>query len=414
MKISLICQYFPPEVGAPQARLSEMVKTWANEGHDVTVLTAFPNHPTGIIPDEYKGKVFQEEIDENYRIHRHWVYATPNKGFLKKILSHLSFMFSVIFLSLFRGTKPDVVVISSPTFFAGFSAWLISKFRRAPMIFEVRDLWPGIFIELNVLKNPLLIKILEGIELFFYRQAKRVVVVTKAFKDDICKRGIAEEKVSVLTNGVTLSRFANIEQDHIETLREKLGFTPNDFVSLYIGAHGISQELKFILECANDLKNQEQFKFLFVGDGAQKEMLQNYAKEKELHNVKFLPPCKSHEVINYYKLSDTCLIPLKNIEGFKSFIPSKMFEIMASQKCFIASLTGEAAEILNRSNGGIVIPPENLEKLKEALIKLNGSKDLCEELSQKGLQFVKENYNREQIAKDYLSLMNDAITGVNK
>ena len=192
MKISLICQYYLPEIGAPQARLSEMAKKWVKQGHDVTVLTGFPNHPNGVIPAEYRGKIFMEEDINGVRVWRHWLYATPNEGLFKKTVAHLSFMTTVIFLSLLRGERSDVIIVSSPNFFSVISTYIMSRVRRVPYIFEVRDLWPGIFIDLGVLKSRHLIRLLEIIEVFLYRQAAYVVSVTNGFAENLIRRGIPD------------------------------------------------------------------------------------------------------------------------------------------------------------------------------------------------------------------------------
>lgn len=408
MKINLICHYFPPEIGAPQARLSEMAKAWEEQGHDVQVFTAFPNHPTGIIPAEYKGKFFQTDTWDGLTVFRHWVYATPNKGFLKKILGHLSFMFSLFFLSLFRGPRPDVIVVSSPTFFSVITAYVISLVRRAPLVFEVRDLWPGIFIELGVLKNKLIIFILESIELFLYHRAAKVVVVTKGFKEDLMKRGIPGDKIHVVTNGVNLSffEFRPEYEEQMNKIRGDNGLE-GKFVSLYIGAHGISHGLSVFVQVAKQLRDvSEKFHFLFVGEGAEKEKIMNLAKEAGLSNMTFLPGIKREQVPLYYYLCDVCLVPLRNIEGFKTFIPSKMFEMMACRKPILASLEGEAAEILSQSKGAHIVSPENQLEISKGLQDLFERESLSlQKMGEQGYHFVRENYDRDKLARDYLGIM---------
>lgn len=406
MKINIITHYYPPEIGAPQARLSEMAKTWKNLGHDVTVFTTFPNHPTGIIPDEYEKRVFDTEIIDGITIHRHWSFVTPNKGFLKKIINHISFMFSVVFLSLFRGEKPDIILSSSPTLFSVISAWIISKTRRTPFIFEVRDLWPGIFVELGILKNPLIIGILEKLELFLYKQASLVIPVTHSFKENIVSREIDSAKVHVITNGVNLN-FFDKNMDHQPKLRRDLGISNDSFVALYIGAHGISHALDSIIETAKLV--QSEITFLFVGEGAVKEKIQEMAKSYNLKNVIFQPSVPREMVPYYYALSNVCLVPLRNISGFTSFIPSKIFEIMACSRPIIGSVRGEAEKILIKSNAALVTPPEDQQELKKALINLKITPGLCEDLSKEARNFVSKNYDREQLAKDYIAHMEKAL-----
>lgn len=400
MKISLITHYFPPETGAPQARLSEMAKVWLSEGHDVTVVTCFPNHPTGIIPDQYQGLSYLEENDNGLKIVRCKTYATPNKGFLKKILGHLVFMCSAVFQGRKHIKGSDVIIVSSPTFFSVISAYVISRLYNIPYVFEVRDLWPAIFKDLGVLKNKFIIGTLEMLEMFLYRKAKFVVPVTHSFEDNIVSRGIPQDKVFTITNGVTVSQFMPQDKD-TDLLKEHQ--LENKFVVLYIGAHGISQGLQIFPDIAKELQdNHPDIHFLFVGEGADKEKVVAKAKEHNLTNMTFLPNQPKNKVKNFYASMDVGLVPLRNIDLFKTFIPSKMFEMMAMEKPIIASLEGEAATILEKSKGAIVCPPENKEKILDAILQLYKSKELQDSLKTQGRDFVIKNYDRGVLAKLYI------------
>lgn len=403
MKINLICQYYPPEIGAPQARLSEMAEEWVKQGHDVIVLTGFPNHPTGVIPPEYRRKIFMQEYSNGIRIWRHWLYATPNEGFFKKTFSHFSFMVSLIFLSSLRGERPDILIVSSPNFFSVISTYLISRVRGVPYIFEVRDLWPGIFIELGVLKNRYLIRLLEIIELFLYRKASAVVPLTNGFAENIIKRGIPANKIEVITNGVDIDIY---KPGSGETyLRNKIGLSEDKFIILYIGAHGISHGLTSVLDAAESLKEEQDIHFLFVGEGAEKSNLLNLAKNKKLKNVTFLAGQSREKVIDLYHLADVCLAPLRDVLGLNTFIPSKIFEIMGCGKPIIASLRGESADILTRSGVALVIPPENPAELIKAIKILKNNPEMRQRMGQAGRTFVEKNYDRKVLAKKYLGLL---------
>ncbi|HEX3246559.1 MAG TPA: glycosyltransferase family 4 protein, partial [Chloroflexota bacterium] len=207
MRIAYVSHYFVPEIAAPSVRLHGFGRHWAAKGHKVTVLTGFPNHPTGLIPPGYRGRIIQEEYIDGIRVLRNWLYATPNRGFALKTLGHLSFMVTAVAMGLPRLGPVDVVIASSPTFFTAISAWVISRLRRIPMIFEVRDLWPAVFVDLGVLRNPLLIKTLETMELSLYRQSAAVVPVTEAFRQTIMRRGISSEKIHVVPNGADIETY---------------------------------------------------------------------------------------------------------------------------------------------------------------------------------------------------------------
>ncbi|EKD26620.1 MAG: hypothetical protein ACD_79C01093G0003 [uncultured bacterium] len=408
MKIYIITHYYPPEIGAPQARISEMAKIWSSLGHKVTVLTGFPNHPGGIIPKEYSKKYFMAEKDGDISIWRHWLYATPNKGLLKKTLCHISFMVSVVLLSLFRGKKPDVIIVTSPTFFSVISARIFSIIRNVPYVFEVRDLWPGIFIELNVLKNKLLIKILETIEMYLYKKAMMVVTVTRGFKENIAVRGIKKEKIEVITNGADIQKFSP-EAEKLDF--EKMYSIPKGkFVVLYAGAHGISHGLESVLNAANELmKKAPDVHFLFVGEGAEKEKLLKLKAGLNLSNVSFFGSIEKEMMCSLYCTCDIGLVPLKNIKGFSTFIPSKMFEIMACARPIIASLTGEAAQILNESGGAFVIEPEDVSALVSAVMTLKNDKEKLKQMGLCGYDYVKVHYDREKLAQRYIEYISERL-----
>ncbi|HZN12544.1 MAG TPA: glycosyltransferase, partial [Blastocatellia bacterium] len=158
MRITFLCQYFPPEMGAPSARTFEHARHWASLGHAVTVITGFPNHPTGVIRPEYRGQRVKRERVAGVDVLRTWVYVAPNKGFFRRVLNFLSFFGSSFVLGALLTPRPEVVVGTSPQFFCAVSAYLLSRLKRAPFVFEVRDIWPQSAVELGALRNPLLIR----------------------------------------------------------------------------------------------------------------------------------------------------------------------------------------------------------------------------------------------------------------
>jgi glycosyltransferase involved in cell wall biosynthesis len=404
MKIVVICHYFPPEIGAPSARIYEMARHWVELGNEVHVVTCFPNHPTGIIPDKYKGMKYLHEMMDGIHIHRNYVYATPNKGFMKKTLGHISFMFSSVLISMRKIKKPDVIITSSPTFFSIFSGYWYSLRKRVPFVLEIRDLWPAAMIELGVMKKGAVTNILEKMELFFYRKSKRLIMVTEAFKDNVVNRGIDADKVYVVTNGVNQEMFYPKEKN--KSLIDNYGLS-GKFVVSYAGAHGISQNLATILKAAKALKEEEDIEFLFIGEGAEKDKLRAAVGEQGITNVRFIDSQPKEMIPDFYSISDVCLIPLKNIQLFKIFIPSKMFEIMACGVPIVASLEGEAADILTESKAALVVHPDNDEEIRQAILKLKNDKELYQQLKANGPIFVGKNYSRKMLAERYLDIISN-------
>lgn len=404
MRIVVISHYFPPEIGAPSARLYEMARHWVELGNEVHVVTCFPNHPTGIIPDKYRGMKYMYEEMDGINVHRNYVYATPNKGFIKKTLGHISFMFSSVLISMRKIKNPDVIITSSPTFFSIFSGYWYSLRKKATFVLEIRDLWPAAMIELGVMKEGFITNILEKMELFFYRKSKRLIMVTKSFKENVVNRGIDSNKVHVITNGVNQELFYPKQKN--KEIIEK--YNLNDkFVISYVGAHGISQNLSTILQVAKSLKDEKDIQFLFIGEGAEKDKLKQIASEQGIKNVIFIDSQPKEIIPEFYNISDISLIPLKNIELFKTFIPSKMFEIMACGIPIVASLEGEAADILNESQAAVVVKPDNPAEIMQAIIKLKNDKVLLEKLKKSGPAFVEQNYSRRKLAEQYLKIISE-------
>lgn len=406
MNITLICHYFAPEPGAPSARLFEMSREWVRHGHTVKVVTCFPNHPTGVVPPQYRGRLRAVEDLSGIKVYRNWTYVTRNEGVLKKTIGHLSFMVSSVLLSLFRTGPTDVVVVSSPTFFSMFSGYLFSRFKRAPLVLEIRDLWPAAIIELGVLRNRILIRVLEALELWAYRTANHIVVVTEAFKENLVSRGIAAEKIAVITNGVDLERYSQgLKSEAVEAALDCRGKS----LVLYIGALGMSQGLESIIRAAERLKGRENVVFALVGEGAEQAKLQRLAAELGLAGVRFLPAQPKERMPDFYHTADICLVPLRNVALFEGFIPSKMFEIMACGRPIIASLAGEAARILDRSGGAVIVPPEDSAAIAQAVLELIEDKPVRDRLGAAGATYVAQFYDRAKLALEYERVL--ALTG---
>ena len=269
MRILLVTHYFPPETGAPQARLSALASAWAADGDEVTVLTGMPNHPTGVIPAQYRGAIRRRERQDGYRVVRTWLYATPNEGVARKTIGHLSFMLTSVLLGGRASGPADVVVVSSPTFFSIGAGWLLARLKRARLVVEVRDLWPAIFTELGVLTSRPLIRLLERLELAAYAAADTVIVVSDGFRANLLARGVPAAKVHTIRNGVRPGDFdPGAPAD--PGLRARLGADPGDTLVLYAGTHGISQGLTTVAEAAAQLTGQP-VRFAFVGEGADKQ-----------------------------------------------------------------------------------------------------------------------------------------------
>jgi len=407
MKIAVYSHYYSPEIGAPSARFQDLTREWIRSGDSVQVFTCVPNHPAGVIYPGYRKHFHQRETLDGADVHRVWTYVTPNKGFVKKTIGHVSFWPSAMFASRRHMTEtPDVLIGTSPTFFAAMAADHVARVRKRPFIMEVRDLWPALFVELGVLKNRQMIGVLEKLELSLYRHASRVVTVTESFRQDLLRRGVPDWKVTTIPNGADVDFWT--DRGEGAALRAKLGIGDDELVVLYIGAHGISQALTSVLRAAARLREQRDIRFLFVGEGAEKEKLVDFASREKLGNVTFIEPVGKEEVRAFYSAADVCLVPLRDIPLFGTFIPSKMFEILSMARPVVASLRGEAAEILERSGGAVIVPPEDDEAMANAIARLRDGDERAA-MGARGRAFVAAHYSRAALAATYRGVMSDAI-----
>ena len=325
MNILVLADNFTPEIVATSFRTHEHAKAWLDQGHTVTVVTCAPNWPQGQLFPGYRNRLYQEEWIDGIRVIRVWSYMTANKGFLKRTLDYVSFMMSAVFWC-WRFPRFDVVLATSPQFFTALAGWLISTLCWRPWVFEVRDLWPASIAAVGASQGRL-IYWLERLELFLYRRANRVLVVTEAFRDDLQSRGISPEKIDLATNGVDL---ANFSRAHVTfNARERLGLAPDAFVTGYVGTTGMAHGLETLLDAAAACRDQKHIHFLIIGEGAERAHLEALARQQGLSNLRFLNRVPHAEMPSYLSAFDLPIIHLRPDPVFRTVIPSKLFEFMA-------------------------------------------------------------------------------------
>ena len=312
MHILFLTDNFPPEVNAPASRTFEHCREWVNAGHKVTVITGAPNFPKGKVFDGYRNRLWQQENLAGIRVLRVWTYITANEGFIKRTLDYLSYMVTGFLASLFV-REVDVVVGTSPQFFAVCAAYAVSRIKRLPWIFELRDIWPESIRAVGAIEESKVLDFLEKVELHLYRKANIVVPVTNAFRENLIRRGIDGGKIHVVTNGVDIKRFNLRDKD--TDLVHKLGIE-GKFVAGYIGTHGMAHALETLLEAAEILKTRpdgDRFRIMLLGDGARKSVLVTQAQSKGLDNIIFVDSVAKKEVARYWSLLDVSIIHLRGL-----------------------------------------------------------------------------------------------------
>ncbi len=402
MRILFLCQYFPPEPGAPAARTHEHAREWVRRGHDVTVVCGLPHYPEGVVPPAYRGRLlFVEEVD-GIRVLRCWLFATANRGAALRSLSFVTFLLTATLAALFRAGPCDVVAATSPQMLCGLAGWIVAALKRRPFVLEVRDLWPKQIVDLGVIANPILVRLLYRLERFLYCRARIIVTVAPAAAEDIIARGIPREKVRTIPNGVDLDFFK--PDDRMNEVRERQDWGDR-FVALYIGAHGLSQGLEVVIDAAERLKERKDILFAFVGAGARKAALMAMAREKGLQNVRFLPAVPKASMPGHYAAADLCLVPLLKRDVFLTNIPSKMFEIMACARPIVLGAKGQALQLLNASGGGVAVPPEDGKALAKAVADMADNPAVARRYGELGRNFAEAHFSRADHAREYLEVL---------
>ncbi len=408
MKILYISQYFPPEMGAPASRVSELARHWVKAGHEVTVLTGFPNHPTGKIHPDYRScfwRLISKESWAKVHVVRTWLLPVPNRRAWERMANYLSFLFSAAFTGSFL-QKPDVVIATSPQLFVGLAGYWVSRVKRIPLVFEIRDLWPESITASGMGKNAgLALRALAWTAEFLYRKADRIVVVTPAFRRELIeKHSVDPEKISIVLNGVETALFDGCEAEG-KGFRAKLGLD-GAFVVSYIGTLGMAHGLETLLETAGLIQDEEpRVRFLLVGAGAERANLEKLARERKLENVVFSGPFSRDQIPKVIAASDVCTVLLRKTDVFKTVIPTKMLEFMAGGRPVILGVEGQAKEILDAAGGGISVEPENVKDLAAAVLKLFLDRSTGEQLGRNGKAFIRSKLTREKTANTYLDAL---------
>lgn len=407
MHILFLTDNFPPEVNAPASRTFEHCREWVSAGHEVTVITCAPNFPKGRVFDGYSNKLWQTETVEGIRVIRVWSYISANEGFAKRVLDYVSFMVTATLAAPFV-RKPDVIVGTSPQFFTACAAYAVGLLKRRPWIFELRDIWPESISAVGAMKQSRVLDALTRLELFLYRKATAIVSVTNAFRDTLMRRGVDGAKIHVVTNGVDASRFAPRAKDPEVVARHAL---QDKFVAGYIGTHGMAHALETILDAARLAKQQpdgDRFRFLLLGDGANKAALVERARAEGLDNVVFVDSVPKEEVARYWSVLDVSVIHLKRIELFTTVIPSKMFECMGMAIPILHGVEGESAGIVEQEDVGILFEPEDPQALLKGLRRLNTDVALYNRLKTNG-PLAARRYDRRNLANRMLMVMKTVV-----
>ena len=407
MKILLIHQYFLEQGDGGGSRFNEMTQVWANQGHEITVLSGMVHYNTGIKRDRYKGKyIFKDKsFYHNVNVVRCHVSESYNVNFIGRLWAYFSFVFSSIYAGLFRiKGQYDIILVTSPPLFVGITAYVLSKIKKTPFVFEIRDLWPESAIDTGVLKNRLIIKFAYWFESFIYKRAKLINVLTPAFRDKLIKsKKVQKENIIFVPNAADFTLAENIKQNFdATTFKKEIGLA-GKFVITYVGAHGVANHLIQLVEVAKRLQDTNAI-FQLIGSGMQKEHLINEVTKYKLNNVIFRDPVPKNEVFKYILSSDVGTSVLKKADTFKTIYSNKTFDYMSCQIPVLLLIDGVSRKLVEDAKCGIYAEPENISEIEKAVRNLiKTHKEELNKMGVSGYTFAKENFDREKLAKIYVS-----------
>jgi len=412
VKILYISQYFSPEMGAPAARASELSRHWARMDHDVTVLTGFPNHPTGIVPADWRPRLrhlrYSEKVDR-VQVERTWLWPLPNRKAHERIRNYASFCISAAVAGLGLA-KPDVIIATSPQLLCALAGWWIARWKRVPFVFEVRDLWPESLAAVGAGgEGSLLHRALATIAGFLYKRADRIVVVTPAFKEHLIRNWrVPEEKIAVVENGVETDLFrpdatASSEVRNRFSLEGRL-------LICYVGTMGMAHGMGTLIAAAEELQTAlPDAMFLLIGEGAEKQTIIELAAARRLTNVRILDQQPRERIPAFISASDLCLVLLKRTDLFKTVVPTKLLEYMACARPVIVAVDGQSRQIVEEARAGVFTPPEDSVALAKTIRELAQDSARRNQMGTNGRQFIVEKLSRQQTAWNYISVLEELL-----
>jgi glycosyltransferase involved in cell wall biosynthesis len=412
LNILYICQYFPPEVCAPATRAADLAREWVRAGHEVRILTGFPNHPEGILHPDYRRqwrRGFGREERGGIKIYRSWLYPAANCGLWRRSANYFSFAVSATLAGPWIASGNSVVIATSPQLLVGIAGYMVARSRGLPFVFEVRDLWPQSLEAVGAAPpSSLLYRSLQRLADFLYLRADRIVVDGERKRSTLIAAGVQAKKIAVVRNGVDVDFCLDPNSQAGQALREHMRKElriADRFVVAYTGTIGMAQGLETLLLAAERLRDWGEVLFLLIGEGAERERLLARSRELRLTNVRYLGKQPRDRIPAYLAAADVCVVPLRRSDVFKTAIPSKLFEAMAAAKPVVLGVEGEAKEILLDAEGGIAVPPNDSEALAAAILRLCRHPQLSRALGANGRRAVRERYSRQQQAAAYLELL---------
>lgn len=410
MHILLIHQYFLEDNAGGGSRWNEMARIWIREGHSVTVIAGNVHYMSGE-PGGQAGSRFSVcENKDGVRVIRCGLSGCYHRGFLGRFRSYISFAWMALSAGLrFTKLKYDCIVVTSPPLLVGIPGLLLSKWKRIPLVLEIRDLWPESAIEMGVLKNKWLIDAAYRFEKYLYRKARLINVLTPAFRECLIReKEIDPGKIVMIPNAADF-RWSERALHSVcaGELRRELGLD-GKFVIIYVGAHGLANDLMQLLEAATLLRSTDVH-FLLIGDGMQKKMLMDEAANRKLANVSFMEPVPKEQIFKYILIADAGAAVLRKAEIFKTVYSNKTFDYFSCKKPVLMAIDGVSRDLIERAEAGMFAEPGHPDDLAEKIRIYMNDRALLHSHGENGYRFVHKHFDREKLARKFLECIENQL-----
>jgi glycosyltransferase involved in cell wall biosynthesis len=410
MRVLVLHQYFLEENDPGGSRWNEITKTWSDKGHEIVVIGGMMHANGSEKLPRYKNKYFVKNKQGKIDVLRCHVSESYNSGFAGRLWGYFSFMFSSLWGGIFKTKgKYDVIIVTSPPLFIGITGYLLSKIKRVPMVFEVRDLWPESAIDTGILTNKFIIKLAFGIEAFLYKKAKLINVLTPAFQKTLLnEKNVSSDKLILIPNAADFTLSEDVMQTFDRDKFRKENDLDNYFVITYVGAHGVANHLEQLLYAGKKLEDTNVL-FLLIGQGMEKKRLIELSREISNTNIRFLDSVPKKDVFKYIIASDMGASVLKNVETFKTVYSNKTFDYFSCKRPILMAIDGVSRELVEDANAGIFVEPENSEDYNNKIRKYLNNPELVLEQGENGYNYAKNNFDRVVLAEKYINHIEEMI-----
>ena len=399
MRILFLTTYYRPESATNAILITLLAEELARRGHQITVITGMPHYDNNRVEANYRGKLWAREQQNGVDIRRVYLYVPENKSRLVgRLLNYISFNITSA-IAVLLTKRHDILFAPSPPLTNGITAWFTSSLKRMPFVYNVQDIYPDVAVRLGVLQNPRLIRLFSRMELFVYRKAAAVSVISECFQRNLAAKQVPMDKLKIIPNFVDVDfvspRPRHNAFSHEHNLDDK-------FVVVFAGNVGLSQGLETVLQAAQKLAAQSKIHFLIVGNGASKSELVQQAETMQLSNVTFLPLQPYERVPELYSAGDVCLIPLKR--GLtEDSVPSKLWTIMGVARPVVATVdsASDTYKVIQEAGCGLCAEAEDADGMAKAITRLYQDCELGESMGKRGRTYVEQFYTRQRVTEQY-------------